>query len=98
MYISPRAAKVRNVMVSVFNGGTTLIILLIAPLGLAAVIINTLLVAIATYGITTIADRVILWLHPVSEAELLSDSASSSGGLHRQPRHSSVERTRRRHR
>jgi Na+/serine symporter len=44
MYISPRAAKVRNVLVSAANGSITLIILLIAPLGLAAVIINTLLV------------------------------------------------------
>ncbi len=44
MYISRRFATVRNVSVSTVNGGITLVILLIAPLGLAAVIINTLLV------------------------------------------------------
>jgi hypothetical protein len=35
MFISPRAAAVRNALVAVANGSITLIILLIAPLGLA---------------------------------------------------------------
>jgi hypothetical protein len=95
MYISPRAAKVRNVLVSAANGSITLIILLIAPLGLAAVIINTLLVMVSTYAIASIADRVTAWLHPTSEAELLSQSSSHSGTISRSER-SSVAPWRRR--
>jgi len=38
MYITPRAAQVRNLAVASVNGTITLIILLIAPLGLFAVI------------------------------------------------------------
>ncbi|BAZ04386.1 CRISPR-associated protein Csx18 [Calothrix sp. NIES-3974] len=74
MYISPRAAFIRNTLVSLGTGIITLVILLIAPLGLAAVIINTLLVTAATFTISTIADRVILWLEPGQQAELLGDS------------------------
>jgi hypothetical protein len=46
--------------------------LLIAPLGLAAVIINTLLVAVSTYIVASAADRVILWLEPEQNGELTS--------------------------
>lgn len=73
MYISSRTAFTRNTLVSLGTGTITLVILLIAPLGLAAVIINTLLVAAATFTISTIADRVILWLEPGQQAELLGD-------------------------
>lgn len=62
MYISPRAALVRNVSISAVNGSITLVILLIAPLGLMAVIANTLLVAVATYTVATAADQVIAFL------------------------------------
>ena len=72
MYISRRSATLRNVSISTVNGGITLIILLIAPLGLAAVIINTLLVTVATYIVASAADRVILWLEPEQNAELTS--------------------------
>lgn len=72
MYISRRSATFRNVSISTVNGGITLIILLIAPLGLAAVIINTLLVAVSTYIVASAADRVILWLEPEQNAELTS--------------------------
>ncbi|MBS3028749.1 MAG: hypothetical protein HCA25_17140 [Dolichospermum sp. DET50] len=75
MYISRRSATVRNVSVSTVNGGITLVILLIAPLGLAAVIINTLLVTFSTYILSIAADRVMLWLEPEQKAEL---SASES--------------------
>ena len=57
MYISRRSATVRNVSISTVNGGITLVILLIAPLGLAAVIINTMLVAVATYIVASAADK-----------------------------------------
>lgn len=74
MYISRRGAKLRNVLVSVFNGSITLIILLIAPLGLMAVIINTILVTFATYMVSNVADRVIAYLEPGQNAELTSSS------------------------
>jgi hypothetical protein len=54
------------------NGATTLVILLIAPLGLAAVIINTILVAVTTYMVSSAADKIILWLEPEQKAELIS--------------------------
>jgi len=75
MYISRRSATFRNVSISTVNGGITLIILLIAPLGLAAVIINTLLVAVSTYIVASAADRVILWLEPEQNGELTSSGA-----------------------
>ncbi|QQE67390.1 hypothetical protein GFS31_41030 (plasmid) [Leptolyngbya sp. BL0902] len=62
MYVTMRAALVRNAVVSVFNGGITLAILLIAPLGLAAVIANTLLVAASTLVMTTAGDGVVYFL------------------------------------
>lgn len=59
MYLSNRALQVRNASIAGLNGALTLIILLIAPLGLAAVIINTVLVTIATYATGTAVDRII---------------------------------------
>lgn len=76
MYISSRTALVRNASVSIVNGSITLIILLIAPLGLMAVIINTLLVTISTYAVTTVADRVIAFLQ-----------GDRQGAFFSQPRH-----------
>ncbi|BAZ87409.1 CRISPR-associated protein Csx18 [Dolichospermum compactum] len=64
MYISNRAALVRNLAVAFLNGTITLIILLIAPLGLAAVIINTILVTIATFTNATAGDSVVRFLQP----------------------------------
>ncbi|MBU7584793.1 MAG: hypothetical protein KAF91_18090 [Nostoc sp. TH1S01] len=84
MYISPRASRVRNLLVSVCNGSITLVILLIAPLGLAAVIINTLLVTLTTYIVSSVADRVIAWLKPAANADLISDSSSQKHNLARQ--------------
>ena len=60
MYLSSRALQVRNASIAGMNGTLTLVILLIAPLGLAAVIINTVLVTIATYITGTVVDRVTL--------------------------------------
>jgi hypothetical protein len=62
MYLSSRPTHVRNISIAVVNGAITLVILLIAPLGLVAVIINTALVTIATYATATIGDRVIRYL------------------------------------
>ncbi|MEQ8959470.1 MAG: CRISPR-associated protein Csx18 [Coleofasciculus sp. C2-GNP5-27] len=90
IYMSRRTARVRNGLVSLFNGGVTLIILLIAPLGLAAVIVNTGLVMGSSYAIASLADGVIRWLHPVSPGELLSESGR--GDLFRQPRQGLIRR------
>lgn len=59
MYIPPRATQARNLSVAAVNGLITLVILLIAPLGLLAVIVNTLLVMVATYATATAGDRII---------------------------------------
>ena len=59
MYTTLRAANVRNLSIALVNGTVTLIILLIAPLGLAAVITNTFLVTAATA-----ADKITRYLQP----------------------------------
>lgn len=64
MYINQRSQFVRNVALAVANGGITLIILLIAPLGLAAVIINTILITISTFVTATASDKIIRYLQP----------------------------------
>lgn len=95
MYISTHAQQLRNMMVAISTGSITLIILLIAPLGLAAVFINTLLVTVATYAVSSVADRVIGWLSPPTQAELLSQSNPNSTNLRRQQRFSSLMERRR---
>lgn len=78
MYISHRAIQIRNLAQATVNGSLTLIVLLIAPLGLAAVIINTVLVTLATYFTATISDRVIYYLQKDSDrAELLGNPRES---------------------
>lgn len=72
MYLTPRAALVRNLSVAVVNGGVTYIILIIAPLGLMAVFINTALVTIASFMTATLSDRIVLFLSgDPQRAELL---------------------------
>ncbi len=79
MYISPRTALFRNISLAVANGTITLVILLIAPLGLAAVIINTILITVATYAVGTASDRIMKWLSSTSQqAELFSSSGKQS--------------------
>lgn len=95
MYISTRARRVRNALVAISNGSITLVILLIAPLGLAAVIINTLLVTVATYAVSSISDRIIVWLSPSAQAQLLSKFDIEQRSLHRLSRNSLLERRRR---
>lgn len=94
MYISTRSQQLRNALAAVATGSITLIILLIAPLGLAAVIINTLLVTVTTYAVSSISDRVIAWLLPPTQAELLSSVDSLQQSI-RRSRNSSLEQRRR---
>ena len=71
MYTTLRAANVRNLSIALVNGTVTLIILLIAPLGLAAVITNTFLVTTATA-----ADEITRYLQP-SRAQSIENSLDS---------------------
>jgi hypothetical protein len=66
MYISQRGLIIRNGGAAVVNGAITLVLLLIAPLGLAAVITNTFLVTVSTFFVCTAADKVTVWLLPAS--------------------------------
>jgi hypothetical protein len=79
MYLSLRMALIRNLSIALVNGAITLVILLIAPLGLAAVMINTLLVTIATYATASTADRTIRFLQggEQSQADLLGRTRQS---------------------
>ena len=61
-FLTDKVARVRNISVSVANGIISLVILLIAPMGLFAVIVNTLLIVAATYGCLTVSDRVLVYL------------------------------------
>ena len=63
MYVlTDKVARVRNISVSAANGIISLTILLIAPMGLLAVIVNTLLIVAATYGCLTASDRILVYL------------------------------------
>ena len=79
MILTPRSAFIRNILVSGTNGAVTLVILLIAPLGLAAVLINTVLVVIATFITAQTADQIIRFLQGDSRAntfQVLPDEQS----------------------
>lgn len=57
-----RVMLVRNSLVAFFNGLVTLIILLIAPLGLAAVVTGTVAVAFSSMVVGAVADSVVRYL------------------------------------
>lgn len=76
MYIPHHAAVVRNLAVALLNGAITLIILLIAPLGLAAVIINTLLVTLVSFINAAAVDRIVLFLQPTQIKNMVSSLIS----------------------
>ncbi len=77
MYSRQHLFFIRNLAMSLINGLITLIILLIAPLGLLAVIVNTVLIMISTFFVATLGDGLIRWLLPAS----YSASLSSDQGL-----------------
>lgn len=72
MYLTKRAACVRNVAVAAVNGAITLALLLIAPLGLAAVIVNTFLITVSTFFVGLVGDWVVSWLLASSYRDRLS--------------------------
>lgn len=91
MVLLPRFMQIRNLSVAVVNGAITLVILLIAPLGLAAVVINTALVTVSSYVTAVIADRAVVFLQgDINQAELLgrSDRSSSRHRLDARDSHS----------
>jgi hypothetical protein len=75
---------VRNVLLAGTNGAITLVILLIAPLGLAAVIINTLLVTAATFITGYVSDWVIVFLQRDRRTKI-QVVAPSSDDIERRP-------------
>ncbi|BAZ81470.1 MAG: CRISPR-associated protein Csx18 [Sphaerospermopsis kisseleviana] len=81
MYISHRAALVRNLGVAIFNGSITLIILLIAPLGLAAVIVNTLLVTLASFINATASDKIVVFLQPTHIKNMIAEIISQQSKI-----------------
>ena len=62
MYISKKAAFIRNISASVINSLITLVLLLIAPLGLAVVIINTISIGLSTFMVCMSLDYITGWL------------------------------------
>lgn len=81
MYISHRAALVRNLGVAIFNGAITLIILLIAPLGLTAVIINTLLVTLVSFINAAAADGIVRFLQPTQIKTMIAEIISQQSQI-----------------
>ena len=96
MYINQRSQLVRNIALSAANGGITLIILLIAPLGFAAVIINTILITISTFATATASDRIIRYLQPDRQPRNASfqplDEGPESAHLNSRKNHSNLRR------
>jgi len=72
MIARQRLLFIRNLAIALVNGLLTLIILLIAPLGLLAVIVNTVLVMIASFMVGMVGDGVIRWLLAGSDPSRLS--------------------------
>lgn len=62
MYISRKAIFIRNLSTSLINSLITLVLLLIAPLGLASVITNTIAIGISTFLVSITLDFIAIWL------------------------------------
>ncbi len=89
-FLTAKMARVRNLSVSAANGAISLTILLIAPMGLFGVIVNTLLIMAATYGSLTASDRVISYLQRDQQRDSQGGQdqfgASRSGNMSRRDR------------
>lgn len=77
-FLTSKMARVRNISVSAANGIISLTILLIAPMGLFAVIVNTLLIVAATYGTLTVSDRILVYLLRDERRDSLGAARDSS--------------------
>ncbi|MFS8797404.1 hypothetical protein ACVW0Q_000144 [Thermostichus sp. MS-CIW-21] len=84
------AKVLRNLVTAVINGSITLAILLIAPLGLAAVITNTILVAIASFFSGSLTEMVMdLLSSPEIDVEVLPEERQSKTSTSIEPRRGS---------
>lgn len=70
--LTQRQCALRNAAIAVANGMLTLVILLIAPLGLAAVIVNTVLVALSSWVVAGASDRLMAWLNASDRQEVVA--------------------------
>ena len=62
LILDSRSALIRNSIVAAANGAIALVLLLIAPLGLATVITLTVLIVVSTWGCLFVADWVVRFL------------------------------------
>jgi hypothetical protein len=92
MYSPSRLLFARNLVLAIANGLITLVILLIAPLGLAAVIINTLLVACSTFMLSVFGDVVVRWLLQGTNPHGLPTNANPNVGITPQTSHQPTQR------
>jgi hypothetical protein len=89
MYITSCASTIRNFSLVVVNGTITLIILLIAPLGLLAVIFNTFCVTVATFFASLVADQIVRYLQPSRAQEIQIPLESTPASSQISPRRDS---------
>ncbi|WP_228024218.1 CRISPR-associated protein Csx18 [Synechocystis salina] len=92
MYSPSRLLFARNLVLAIANGLITLVILLIAPLGLAAVIINTLLVACSTFFLSIFGDAAVRWLLQGTNPHGLSATANRNADIEPQTSHQPTQR------
>ena len=82
-----KAKVLKNLVTATINGLITLAILLVAPLGLAAVITNTILVAIASFFSGSLTEIVMdLLSSPEIDVEVLPEERQSRTGTSIEPR------------
>lgn len=62
MLISWKSSLIKSIAIAFINGLITLVILLIAPLGLATVIINTMMITTSSFVVNIIFDFITMWL------------------------------------
>ncbi|AFZ55554.1 CRISPR-associated protein Csx18 [Cyanobacterium aponinum] len=81
-----KGSLVKNIASAFINGLITLSLLLIAPLGLAAVIFNTIAVTISTFLVTMVFDAIAFWLQQSQDPRYLDRPLDGQfqGGITRQ--------------
>jgi len=85
-----KAKVLKNLVTAIINGLITLAILLIAPLGLAAVITNTILVAIASFFSGSLTEIVMdLLSSPEIDVEVLPEERQPKTSTSIEPRRGS---------
>ncbi|MFS8911527.1 CRISPR-associated protein Csx18 [Synechococcus sp. H60.3] len=85
-----KAKVLRNFVTATINGLITLVILLIAPLGLAAVITNTILVAIASFFSGSLTEAIMDLLSSSEiDVEVLPEERQSKTSTSIEPRRGS---------